>query len=211
MKVLDLFSGIGGFSLGLERAGMTTVAFCDIEKFPQQVLRKHWPQTPIHADIRTMEAFRTSEAPGNGYVRIRDVFGRSSRDFLGQPSIHVGCPPSQDRDARQDRGTSSQAENGDQSKETGGFAPVQGAGETDYQNSSAGGYGAGQGLFDVRQERDGYRSHRSGVSRRSDGIIQSSTSLSNLSSREVTPRQEGGVENGILTVGPIDVICGGFP
>lgn len=31
MRVLDLFSGIGGFSLGLERAGMTTVAFCEID------------------------------------------------------------------------------------------------------------------------------------------------------------------------------------
>lgn len=33
MRVLDLFSGIGGFSLGLERAGMKTVAFCEIDKF----------------------------------------------------------------------------------------------------------------------------------------------------------------------------------
>lgn len=32
MKVLDLFSGIGGFSLGLERAGMQTVAFCGAEQ-----------------------------------------------------------------------------------------------------------------------------------------------------------------------------------
>ncbi len=44
MNVLDLFSGIGGFSAGLERAGMKTVAFCEIEEFPQQVLRKHWPE-----------------------------------------------------------------------------------------------------------------------------------------------------------------------
>ena len=32
-RVLDLFSGIGGFSLGLERAGMQTVAFCEIDPF----------------------------------------------------------------------------------------------------------------------------------------------------------------------------------
>ena len=54
MKVLDLFSGIGGFSLGLERAGMTTVAFCEIDPFCRRVLRKHWPGVPIFEDVRTL-------------------------------------------------------------------------------------------------------------------------------------------------------------
>ena len=51
MNVLDLFSGIGGFSLGLERAGMRTVAFCEIDPFCRKVLAKHWPGVPIHHDI----------------------------------------------------------------------------------------------------------------------------------------------------------------
>lgn len=55
MKVLDLFSGIGGFSLGLERAGMETVAFCENEPFCQKVLAKHWPEVPIHNDIRELD------------------------------------------------------------------------------------------------------------------------------------------------------------
>ena len=54
MRVLDLFSGIGGFSLGLERAGMTTVAFCEIEPFCQKILKHHWPNVPIFDDIRTL-------------------------------------------------------------------------------------------------------------------------------------------------------------
>lgn len=54
--VLDLFSGIGGFSLGLTRAGFRTVAFCEIEEFPRKVLRKHWPNVPIFEDVRTLHA-----------------------------------------------------------------------------------------------------------------------------------------------------------
>ena len=57
-KVLDLFSGIGGFSLGLERAGMRTVAFCEIEPFPRAVLAKHWPHVPCYDDVRTLTAER---------------------------------------------------------------------------------------------------------------------------------------------------------
>ncbi len=54
MRVLDLFSGIGGFSLGLERAGMRTVAFCEIDPYCQAVLRKHWPGVPIYDDVRSL-------------------------------------------------------------------------------------------------------------------------------------------------------------
>jgi len=56
MRVLDLFSGIGGMSLGLERAGMQTVAFCEIDPFCRKVLAKHWPDVPIHEDIRGLTA-----------------------------------------------------------------------------------------------------------------------------------------------------------
>ena len=54
MRVLDLFSGIGGFSLGLERAGMETVAFCEVDKEKQTVLRKRFPAVEIHEDIRSL-------------------------------------------------------------------------------------------------------------------------------------------------------------
>ena len=57
-RVLDLFSGIGGFSLGLERAGMTTVAFCEIDPFCRKVLAKHWPDVPIYEDIRELTGER---------------------------------------------------------------------------------------------------------------------------------------------------------
>jgi DNA (cytosine-5)-methyltransferase 1 len=56
LKVLDLFSGIGGFSLGLERTGgFETVAFCEIAKFPQRILRARVPKTPLHDEITSMQ------------------------------------------------------------------------------------------------------------------------------------------------------------
>lgn len=55
LTVLDLFSGIGGFSLGLERTGgFKTVAFCEIDPFCRKVLAKHWPDVPVHEDITTL-------------------------------------------------------------------------------------------------------------------------------------------------------------
>ena len=57
MRVLDLFSGIGGFSLGLESAGMETVAFCEQDKFCQKVLAHHWPTLPIHSDITELNGY----------------------------------------------------------------------------------------------------------------------------------------------------------
>ena len=51
---LDLFSGIGGFALAAGWAGFETVGFCEIEPYCQAVLKKHWPQVPIHTDIREL-------------------------------------------------------------------------------------------------------------------------------------------------------------
>jgi DNA (cytosine-5)-methyltransferase 1 len=59
LRVLDLFSGIGGFSLGLERAGgFRTVAFCEIDSFCRKVLAKHWPGVPCYHDVRELTADR---------------------------------------------------------------------------------------------------------------------------------------------------------
>ena len=61
VRVLDLFSGIGGFSLGLERAGMRTVGFCEIDPYCRAVLKKHWPHVEQTEDIQT-RSHRPGEA-----------------------------------------------------------------------------------------------------------------------------------------------------
>jgi DNA (cytosine-5)-methyltransferase 1 len=58
IQVLDLFSGIGGFSLGLERAGFETVAFCEIDKYCRLVLQKHWKDIKIYSDVREIKKER---------------------------------------------------------------------------------------------------------------------------------------------------------
>ena len=55
LRTLDLFSGIGGFTLGLDSTGyFETVAFCEIEEFPCKVLNKHWPDVPIYNDVKEL-------------------------------------------------------------------------------------------------------------------------------------------------------------
>jgi len=57
IETLDLFSGIGGFSRGLESTGhFRTIGFCEIESFPREVLRHHWPGVPVWEDVRELTA-----------------------------------------------------------------------------------------------------------------------------------------------------------
>jgi DNA (cytosine-5)-methyltransferase 1 len=57
---IDLFSGIGGFSLAARWAGLDTIVFCERDKFCQKVLNKHWPEVPIHDDITTFDGTKYS-------------------------------------------------------------------------------------------------------------------------------------------------------
>jgi DNA (cytosine-5)-methyltransferase 1 len=64
LKILDLFSGIGGFSLGLERTGnFKTVAFCEIDKYCKLLLQKHWKGVKIYDDVKEITKERL-EADG---------------------------------------------------------------------------------------------------------------------------------------------------
>jgi DNA (cytosine-5)-methyltransferase 1 len=56
LRVGSLFSGIGGFDLGFERAGMRTVWFCEQDPYRRAVLARHWPGVPIYEDVRDLVA-----------------------------------------------------------------------------------------------------------------------------------------------------------
>jgi hypothetical protein len=71
-KMIDTFSGIGGFSLAAEWTGrISPVQFIEIDPWCRRVLAKHWPEVPIHDDIRTFLADADS-SNGNGRAESRD-------------------------------------------------------------------------------------------------------------------------------------------
>ncbi len=76
--MLDLFSGIGGFSLGLEQVGMHTAAFCESDGFARAVLERHWPHVPCYPDVRALSARQLAQ------------------DGLGRPGLICGGFPCQD-------------------------------------------------------------------------------------------------------------------
>lgn len=61
-KVASFFAGIGGFDLGCERAGMEVVFQCEINTFCHKVLKKHWPDIPLHHDIKKLTPEEIPEA-----------------------------------------------------------------------------------------------------------------------------------------------------
>jgi DNA (cytosine-5)-methyltransferase 1 len=70
LKILDLFSGLGGFSLGLERTGnFETMAFCDNDKYSNLVLQKHWKGVKIYNDVKEI----TKEKLESDGVELPDI------------------------------------------------------------------------------------------------------------------------------------------
>jgi DNA (cytosine-5)-methyltransferase 1 len=69
MRYLSTFSGIGGFDLGFDRAGMTCVGQVEIDQKASAILARHWPDVPKHGDITTAREW----ASDNGLVGAVDL------------------------------------------------------------------------------------------------------------------------------------------
>lgn len=78
MRFLSTFTGVGGFDLGFERAGMTCIGMCEIDDKATSVLNHHWKDVPKHDDITT--------AISSGWAD----------QFIGNTDVLIGGAPCQD-------------------------------------------------------------------------------------------------------------------
>ena len=92
LSLLDLFSGIGGFSYAAEQlvGGFHTVAFCDTDKACHKVLAKHWPSTPIFPDIRELTAADIKPLCPNGLSLITAGFPCQDLSVAGKQAGYDG-------------------------------------------------------------------------------------------------------------------------
>ena len=91
MRVLSLFSGIGGLDLAAEWAGMETVAFCEIEPFAVQVLERRFPAIENHGDITRFTNRTLRELGGSPFHRFK-----CPADYNGTIDVIHGGFPCQD-------------------------------------------------------------------------------------------------------------------
>ena len=78
MKLLDLFAGIGGFSLAAHSLGMDTLAFCECEPYPTRVLNRHFPGVPVFPDVKELTADALADAERAGLNRRQECHRQSS-------------------------------------------------------------------------------------------------------------------------------------
>jgi len=87
LKVLDVFSGFAGFTVGLESTGgFETIAFCEIEAYPRKVLAQNWPLVPIAGDIRKLSYNK----------KTLQLFYKTKVIYVGPIDVICGGFPCQD-------------------------------------------------------------------------------------------------------------------
>ena len=96
LTVGSLFSGIGGFDIGLERAGMRVIWNSEIDPYASAVLRKHWPHVPNHGDIRSIRNVERPDVLCGGFpcqphsLSGKRLAGNDERDLWGEYERVIG-------------------------------------------------------------------------------------------------------------------------
>lgn len=91
MLVAGLFAGVGGFELGLERAGHRTILLCENNEHASQVLRHRWPNVPLHADVATLDGFPDdTEVVSAGFPCQNLSMAGDKKGIEGRKSTIVG-------------------------------------------------------------------------------------------------------------------------
>ena len=70
MNHLDLCSGIGGWAIAFRELGINTIAFCEIDKYPQRVLQKNFPNIPIFNDLKELTYEQIKKRTGTTSINI---------------------------------------------------------------------------------------------------------------------------------------------
>jgi DNA (cytosine-5)-methyltransferase 1 len=104
LKVLDLFSGIGGFSLGLEKVGFETVAFVENDEACQEVLTRHWSETPIVGDIKKFDKVVLDKLQFEAERCARSSHEMSSPPMFKKIDLICGGFPCQDASTANTKG-----------------------------------------------------------------------------------------------------------
>jgi len=89
IKIIDLFSGIGGFHYAAEQVWdkVECVLHCEIDPFCQKVLKKHWPDTPIVSDIHDLMV--DSSGNVNNNLKGKDEKGESAESAGGRSNVDL--------------------------------------------------------------------------------------------------------------------------
>jgi|SRR5882672_1336917 len=95
MRSLDLFSCLGFHAIGFERAGISTIAFCELKEDRRTLLRHQFPETPIHDDVRTLRAIPAADIVIGGPPCQRTsvaaaIHGYRDGESLWPYMLHIG-------------------------------------------------------------------------------------------------------------------------
>jgi hypothetical protein len=206
----SLFSGVGGFDLGLEQAGHTVAWQCEADEWRRRVLAARFPGVTCYPDVRELALDRSAETAGDEALRGGRIVWPRSRAVRDESPRHVGHPATADSDARSRRGATSEARDGDPHEAGRDAQAVPGTRGSGDAGADPRRDGSRSDLSDVRRAGNGHRPHHAGGAGWSDGDGQPPTALPGVPHAENASATPWGGD-AIGSPQQVDLICGGFP